>query len=70
VEAKLSQRQQTILEHALQEGAVTTGWCVETLGVARDTALRDLVGLVRLDLLEPKGAGRSARYVPKEVRSA
>jgi len=70
VEAQLNQRQRTILEHTLQQGSVTTRWCVETLGVARDTALRDLVGLVTLDLLEPKGGGRSARYVPKEVRSA
>ncbi|MDP2401710.1 MAG: ATP-binding protein [Actinomycetota bacterium] len=69
VEALLSQRQRTIFRHALEEGEVTTGWCMEALSVARDTAHSDLAGLVELDLLERKGAGRSTRYVPKEVRS-
>ncbi len=69
VEALLSQRQRTILRHALEEGEVTTRWCMEALSVVRDTAYSDLTGLVELDLLERKGAGRSTRYVPKEVRS-
>lgn len=69
VEAKLNPRQRAILARALQEGDVTTGWVMETLAVVRDTAHRDLVGLVELDLLERRGAGRSVRYVPKEVRS-
>lgn len=69
VEAKLNPRQRAILERALQEGAVTTGWAMDTLEVVRDTAHRDLVGLVELNLLERRGAGRSVRYVPREVRS-
>jgi predicted HTH transcriptional regulator len=46
---------------------VTTGWCMETLGVVRDTAHRDLVGLVELGLLARTGAGRAVKYVPKET---
>ena len=44
---------------------MTTGWCLETLGVARDTAHRDLVGLVELGLLARSGAGRAVKYVPR-----
>jgi ATP-dependent DNA helicase RecG len=66
VESRLNDRQRQILTHALETGSVTTGWCMETLGVARDTAHRDLVGLVELNLLVRKGAGRGAAYVPKE----
>ena len=70
VEAQLNERQRKILAHALEIGSVTTGWCMETLGVVRDTAHRDLVGLVDLDILVRKGSGRGARYVPKEGSSA
>ncbi len=66
VEAQLNERQRKILAHALKSGSVTTGWCMETLDVVRDTAHRDLVGLVELDLLVRKGSGRGARYLPKE----
>ncbi|MBI3605629.1 MAG: DUF4062 domain-containing protein [Nitrospirae bacterium] len=66
VEAQLNERQRKILAHALENGSVTTGWCIETLGVVRDTAHRDLVGLVDLNLLISKGSGRGAKYVPKE----
>ena len=67
VEAQLNERQRRILAHALEIGSVTTRWCMETMGVARDTAHRDLVALVELDLLVRKGAGRATRYVPKEA---
>ena len=43
-------------------GAVTSGWCRKQFNVVRDTANRDLVGLVRLGLLESAGKGRGARY--------
>lgn len=66
VEARLNERQRKIIAHALESGSVTTGWCIEVLQVARDTAHRDLVELVELDLLVRKGAGRGARYVPKQ----
>jgi predicted HTH transcriptional regulator len=70
VEAQLNERQRRILAHALENGSVTTGWCLTTLGVVRDTAHRDLVGLVELDLVVRKGSGRGVRYVPKEGGSA
>lgn len=66
VEAGLNERQRRIMAQALETGSVTTGWCMETLGVVRDTAHRDLVGLVKRDLLVRKGSGRSAKYFPKE----
>ncbi|MEK7443741.1 MAG: ATP-binding protein, partial [candidate division NC10 bacterium] len=66
VEAQLNERQRKILAHALKGGSVTTGWCMETLDVVRDTTHRDLVGLVELHLLVRKGSGRGARYLPKE----
>ncbi len=67
LEAQLNERQRKILAYALENGAVTTGWCIEMLGVVRDTAHRDLKGLLKLDLLVRKGGGRSTRYVPKEI---
>jgi predicted HTH transcriptional regulator len=65
VEAQLNERQRKILAHALESGSVTAGWCMETMGVVRDTAHRDLVGLVVLKLLVRKGAGRGVTYIPK-----
>jgi predicted HTH transcriptional regulator len=70
VEAQLNERQRRILAHALEFGFVTTGWCIKTLGVVKDTAHRDLLGLVELALLVRKGAGRGAKYVPKEGSGA
>lgn len=66
VEARLNERQREILAHALESGAVTTRWCIETLDVVRDTAYRDLMGLVALGLLARTGSGRGAKYHPKE----
>ena len=67
VEAQLNERQRTTLAHALESGSVTTGWCMERLSVSRDTAHRDLVGLVELGLLARVGSGRAVKYVPKET---
>lgn len=66
VEARLTDRQKRIMGHVLDAGFVTTGWCMESLGVARDTAHRDLVGLVELGLFSRTGSGRSAKYVLAE----
>ena len=63
VEAQLNERQRKILAHTLANGSVTTRWCIEMLDVVRDTAHRDLTGLVELELLARKGAGRGAIYV-------
>lgn len=70
VEAQLNERQRRIISQALQSGFVTTGWCMETLGVVRDTAHRDLIDLVKRDILVRKGSGRSSRYVLNEGASA
>lgn len=67
IEAQLNRRQRKIMLEAQRTGAVTSGWCQNQLGVVRDTANRDLTGLVQLGLLEPVGKGRSARYEPKNL---
>ena len=66
VEAQLNERQRAILKHAVESGSVTTKWCIETLGVVRDTAHRDLTTLVKLGLLSRAGSGRAAKYLPSE----
>jgi ATP-dependent DNA helicase RecG len=66
VEAQLSERQKKIIAHVVEAGSVATGWCIEVLGVVRDTAHRDLVNLVKLNILERRGTGRGAVYVLKE----
>ncbi len=66
IEAQLNERQRRILSYAIESGSVNTKWCIETLGVVRDTAYRDLSTLVGLGLLVRKGTGRSTRYVFKE----
>ena len=66
VEALLNERQRQILIHVLEKGSVTAGWCMDNLGVVRDTAHRDLVRLVKLDFLVRQGSGRGVKYVPRE----
>ena len=66
VEAQLNKRQRRIIKYVLENGAVTTGWCMMNLRVVRDTAHRDLLLLVELNLLVRKGAGRGATYVLRE----
>jgi predicted HTH transcriptional regulator len=66
IEAQLSERQRKILKHVVETGSVTTGWCIEALQVVRDTAHRDLVHLVKLNILERRGSGRGAVYVLRE----
>jgi predicted HTH transcriptional regulator len=63
-ESKLTDRQKTILEQAVAEGHVTTGWVLSTLKVSKITAVRDLNGLCDLGLLVLVGKGRGVRYVP------
>ena len=69
LEQQLSDRQKKIMAEALKTGSVTTKWCIQELKVVRDTAYRDLQGLVKLNLLVPKGSGRSAMYILKRVKS-
>ena len=65
----MNKRQRKILAHALENGFVTTKWSMDSLEVARDTAHRDLVRLVKLELLTRKGAGRGVKYISKEGTS-
>lgn len=62
IESKLNKRQKRILAHALEEGSVTSGWCLKEFGVVYNTAYRDLDALVRLGLLKKEGSGRGTRY--------
>ena len=65
IEAKLNERQKAILEEAVANGSVSTGWCTNTFSIVKDTAVRDIKELVELGLLEPKGKGRGRHYVLK-----
>jgi len=69
VEAQLNERQKKILIHVQKEGFVTSGWCQKRLHIVRDTANRDLVGLVELGLIQMVGKGRGTRYVLKNSQS-
>ena len=63
VESQLNERQKAIIIQVHTEGFVTNKWCRENLNVVRDTAHRDLSGLVDLKILERTGQGRATRYV-------
>lgn len=65
IEAKLNDRQKSILAEVVTSGSVTTGWCKKQFGVVQDTAVRDLKELVELELIEARGAGRGSHYVLK-----
>ncbi len=65
IEAQLNERQKKIMIEVQKTGAVTSGWCRKQFGVALLTTQRDLAGLVEAGLIEPKGRGRTARYVLK-----
>jgi predicted HTH transcriptional regulator len=59
----LSGRQRRILERIAESGFVTTADCVQVLGIAKDTAWRDLNDLVEKGLIEKSGTGKATRYV-------
>jgi len=52
-----------IHSYAVRNGLVSTAWILDTFGVVRDTARRDLEHLVNLGLLIRKGKGRGTHYV-------
>ncbi|HEY3853680.1 MAG TPA: ATP-binding protein [Verrucomicrobiae bacterium] len=68
VEAQLNERQKRIMVQVQREGFVTSGWCRRELPVVYDTIRRDLLGLVRLGLIQVRGRGRNAHYIPKNGR--
>jgi predicted HTH transcriptional regulator len=65
MEAQFNERQKKIIAQAAQAGQITSGWCRKHLPVVYDTIRRDLLGLVKLGILEPQGKGRSTRYILK-----
>ncbi|KZK75230.1 MULTISPECIES: ATP-binding protein [Chlorobium/Pelodictyon group] len=65
VAEKLNERQSAILAEIVRSGSVTTGWITKTLGVAKDTAFRDVRELVAFGLIEPEGEGRGRHYILK-----
>jgi predicted HTH transcriptional regulator len=65
LKAQLKERKRKIMIQAQKEGFVTSGWCGKTFDVAYQTVYRDLNGLLKLELVETIGRGRSTRYIPK-----
>jgi len=68
IEARLNERQKKIITQVAKAGHVTSGWCVRHLDVVKDTAHRDLVALVDLQILVRTGRGRNVAYRLKEAR--
>lgn len=65
IEEQLNDRQKAILSEITKTGSVSTKWCVKTLNVVRDTAVRDINELIAYGLIEPIGKGRGRHYAPK-----
>jgi hypothetical protein len=58
---------------ARERGHISTAWCVQNLGISRDTAWRMLDDLKEKGTLEQTGTGRGTRYIikiPLECREA
>jgi predicted HTH transcriptional regulator len=68
IEVRLNERQKKIIAQVAKAGHVTSGWCVRHLDVVKDTAHRNLVGLVDLQILVQTGRGRKVAYRLKESR--
>ncbi|MCX6902221.1 MAG: hypothetical protein NTW03_01820 [Verrucomicrobia bacterium] len=62
MESQLNPRQRMIVAQILKTGAVTSGWCRKRFGITYDTANRDLLGLMRLGIIERKSSGPGTRY--------
>jgi predicted HTH transcriptional regulator len=65
IEAKLNHRQKQMVALLIQGEELTSRRCQKEFGITRDTANRDFKRLISLDLVEPKGMGRSRHYVLK-----
>ena len=63
-ELAVSERQREILTRVLADGFVTSASCVRALGIAKDTAWRDLSDLIEKELIVRTGAGKASRYTP------
>ncbi len=62
---ELTENQNAALTGAAERGYLSTAWCVQNLGLSRDTAWRMLDDLKERGYLEKIGAGRATRYVLK-----
>jgi predicted HTH transcriptional regulator len=63
IETQLNERQKQIMEHVLETGSFTSGWCRKHFKVAYQTVYRDLNGLLNMGLIKQTGSGRSTKYV-------
>lgn len=61
----LSDRQRQIVARIAEKGFVTSSDCVRALGIAKDTAWRDLNDLLEKGLIEKSGVGKATRYTLK-----
>ncbi len=59
----LSDRQRQIVARIAEKGFVTSSDCVRALGIAKDTAWRDLNDLLDKGLIEKSGVGKTTRYI-------
>jgi predicted HTH transcriptional regulator len=69
VEAQLNERQKRIMVQVQREGAITSGWCRKAFDVTYDTANRDLLDLVKRQLLTKVGQGRATHFKLKSPES-
>ena len=67
VQEQLNERQTKTMAEILKKGFVTSGWCQRHFNIVKDTANRDLTGLVQLGLIKAVGKGRGTRYVLKSA---
>ena len=59
----LTEQQLAVLKRVLDSGHVQTAWCVQNLGISRDTAWRLLNDLLEQGFLITTGTGRGTRYI-------
>ena len=61
----LSERQRKIIDYLKKHGNISRTVCMDLLGVSKNTAKRELTGLVSKDMIERAGVGRAVYYVLK-----
>jgi len=60
---ELTEHQLAVLKRVLDSGHVQTAWCVQNLGISRDTAWRLLNDLLEQGFLITTGTGRGTSYI-------
>jgi ATP-dependent DNA helicase RecG len=61
----MSERQQKIIDYLKKHGNISRIVCMDLLGVSKDTAVKELTGLVSKNMIERTGVGRAVYYVLK-----